>query len=117
MKYYLVGIKGAGMSALALILNDLGYKVVGYDDMKEHSFTEDKLLEQGIKIYTEDNDEIDDHTIVIRSTAIKEDHKQIVKAKRLDLKIYEYNQMLGKLGNMFDLITIAGCQVKQLQHH
>ena len=112
MKYYLVGIKGAGMSALALILNDLGYKVVGYDDMKEHSFTEDKLLEQGIKIYTEDNDEIDDHTIVIRSTAIKEDHKQIVKAKRLDLKIYEYNQMLGKLGNMFDLITIAGCHGK-----
>ena len=26
MKYYLVGIKGAGMSALALILNDLGFK-------------------------------------------------------------------------------------------
>ena len=47
MKYYLVGIKGAGMSALALILDDLGYKVVGYDDMKEHAFTEDKLVERG----------------------------------------------------------------------
>ena len=46
MKYYLVGIKGAGMSALALILDDLGYKVVGYDDMKEHAFTEDKLVER-----------------------------------------------------------------------
>ena len=25
MKYYLIGIKGAGMSALGLILNDLGF--------------------------------------------------------------------------------------------
>ena len=64
MKYYLVGIKGAGMSALALILDDLGYKVVGYDDMKEHAFTEDKLVERGIKIYTDENDCIDENTIV-----------------------------------------------------
>ena len=60
MKYYLIGIKGAGMSALGLILDDLGYNVVGYDDTKEHQFTEDKLIERGIKIYTEDNDEIDE---------------------------------------------------------
>ncbi|MEG0021573.1 MAG: UDP-N-acetylmuramate--L-alanine ligase [Bacilli bacterium] len=112
MKYYLIGIKGAGMSALALILNDLGYTVVGYDDMKEHAFTEDKLIERGIKIYTDDNNEIDESTIIVRSTAIKEDHKEIVKANKLDLKIYEYNQMLGKLANMFDLITVAGCHGK-----
>ena len=83
MKYYLIGIKGAGMSSLALILNDLGYKVVGYDDMKEHSFTEDQLTQKGIKIYTEDNDEIDEHTIIVRSTAIKDDHKQIIRFKNL----------------------------------
>ena len=58
MKYYMAGIKGAGMSALALLLNDLGYEVVGYDDAKDHRFTEDKLLERGIKIYTEKNDEV-----------------------------------------------------------
>ena len=39
MKYYLIGIKGAGMSALGLILNDLGYQVVGYDDEKAYQFT------------------------------------------------------------------------------
>ena len=51
MKYYLIGIKGAGMSALAMLLYDLGYEVAGYDDAKEHRFTEDKLIEKGIKIY------------------------------------------------------------------
>lgn len=112
MKYYFIGIKGAGMSALALILNDLGYEVIGYDDDKEHAFTEDKLVERGIKIYTDSNDVLDENTIVVRSTAIKEDHKEIVKAKELDLKIYEYNEMLGKVANMFDLITVAGCHGK-----
>ena len=34
--YYFIGIKGAGMSALALILNDLGYEVLGYDDEASH---------------------------------------------------------------------------------
>lgn len=112
MKYYLIGIKGAGMSALGLILDDLGYNVVGYDDTKEHQFTEDKLIERGIKIYTEDNDEIDENTIVIRSSAVKDEHPQMVKANNLNLKTYEYYQMLGKLANMFELITVAGCHGK-----
>lgn len=112
MKYYLIGIKGAGMSALGLILNDLGYNVVGYDDNKEHQFTEDKLISRGIKIYTEDNDEIDENTIIVRSSAIIESHPQMIKAKELDLRIYEYNEMLGRLANMFDLITVAGCHGK-----
>ena len=65
MKYYLAGIKGTGMSALALILDDLGFEVVGYDDAEEHRFTEDKLVERGIKIYTKENDAMDKDTIVV----------------------------------------------------
>ena len=112
MKYYLVGIKGAGLSSLALILNDLGYEVVGYDDEKQHQFTEDKLIERGIKIYTDPNDAIDQKTIVIRSTAVKDDHPEIVKAKELGVKIYEYYEMLGQLTEKFDTITVAGCHGK-----
>ncbi len=112
MKYYFIGIKGAGMSALALVLNDLGYEVVGYDDEAHHQFTEDKLIERGIKIYTTDEYKLDKDTFVVRSTAIKDDHPEILKAKELDLKIVEYNEMLGKIANMFDLITIAGCHGK-----
>src|SRR5574344_576108 len=112
MKYYFIGIKGAGMSSLALILDDLGYSVVGYDDEKEHQFTEDKLEARNIKIYTDSNDELDENTIVVRSTAIKEDHKEMIKARELNLKVYEYNEMLGKVANIFDLITVAGCHGK-----
>lgn len=112
MKYYIIGIKGAGLSALALILNDLGYDVVGYDDEVTHQFTEDKLNERNIKIYTEANDELDKNCIVVRSSAIKDEHPEIIKANDLGLKIYEYNEMLGKLANIFELITVAGCHGK-----
>ena len=113
MKYYMAGIKGAGMSALALLLSDLGFDVVGYDDAAEHRFTEDKLLERGIKIYSESNDELDEECIVIYSPALKLDtHPELIKATNMGLKIYEYQEMLGKLSKKFETICISGCHGK-----
>ena len=113
MKYYLAGIKGTGMSALALILDDLGFEVVGYDDAEEHRFTEDKLVERGIKIYTKENDAMDKDTIVIYSPALKlNTHKELIKAQKMGLKIYEYQEMIGKLTKTFDTICISGCHGK-----
>ena len=48
MKYYLVGIKGTGMSSLARILKDNGHEIVGCDS-DEYFFTQDLLDEYNIK--------------------------------------------------------------------
>ncbi len=112
MKYYLIGIKGAGMSALALMLSDLGYEVIGYDDAKEHRFTEDKLVERNIPIYTDKNDALDKDTIVVFSSAIRKDHPEMIKAQELDVRIYEYHEMLGKLTKKFETVSVAGCHGK-----
>ncbi len=113
MKYYLAGIKGTGMSALALILDDLGFEVIGYDDAKEHRFTEDKLVERGIKIYTGENNAMGSNTIVVYSPALKPDqHPELLKAKVMGLKMYEYQEMLGKLTKTFNTICISGCHGK-----
>ena len=48
MNYFLVGIKGTGMSALAMLLKDLGNNVVGSDENKEY-FTDSLLKEKNIK--------------------------------------------------------------------
>ena len=113
MKYYMAGIKGTGMSALALVLSDLGFDVVGYDDAKEHRFTEDKLIERGIKIYTSANDALDEDSIVIYSPALKlDEHPELIKATNMGLKIYEYQEMLGKLTKKFESICVSGCHGK-----
>ncbi len=116
MKYYMAGIKGAGMSALALLLHDLGYEVIGYDDEAEHRFTEDKLIAAGIKIYTGPNDELDSDSVVIYSPALKllhgDSHPELVKAASMGLKMYEYEEMLGKLTKKFKTICVSGCHGK-----
>ncbi len=112
MKYYLIGIKGAGMSALALLLSDLGYEVIGYDDASEHRFTEDKLKERGIPIYSEPNDALDEETIVVRSPAIRDEHPEMQKVFAMNLRNYQYHEMLGRLSKKFNTICVAGCHGK-----
>ena len=111
MKYFLVGIKGTGMSALAQILDGLGYEVEG-SDKPDHFFTEQSLVEKGIKIYNFNKDNIKDDMIIIQGNAFKDTHEEIVRAKELGLKIYSYQDMVGKLTKMFQTIAISGCHGK-----
>ena len=67
MKYYLVGIKGTGMSSLACILKDMGNVVTG-SDVKEHFFTEKSLDEKNIT-YEEFTDEVTNEYFYIISSA------------------------------------------------
>ena len=50
MKYFLVGIKGTGMSALAQCLKDLGELVIG-SDKDDHYFTEVNLKKNKIPYF------------------------------------------------------------------
>ena len=50
--------------------------------------------------------------IIIQGNAFKDTHEEIVRAKELGLKIYSYQDMVGKLTKMFKTITIAGCHGK-----
>ena len=108
----MIGVKGAGLSALALILKDLGNTVVGYDDEKKYQFTEDKLIDAGIKIYSDNSFNLTSDMIVIRSTAVKFDHPEILKANAKKIKIYEYNEFLGELTKEFQTVAVSGCHGK-----
>ena len=112
MKYYLIGIKGSGMSALAGLLYDLGNEVVGYDDSTDIKFTLDGLTKRGIKVYHDDtfNPSID--FIVCFSYAINENHKEIVRLKKLGLKMIRYQDLIGSLTKEFETISVSGTHGK-----
>ena len=111
MKYYCIGIKGAGMATLACILNDLGNTVSGYDDVKEYKFTCDGLIERNIEIFYDDH-EIDKDTIVTYSVAVPLDHKELSRCRELGLKIVKYNEILGEITGMFESICVSGTHGK-----
>lgn len=112
MKYYCIGIKGSGMSALANLLHDLGNEVSGYDDVKDFKYTEHGLKERNIKIYYDNCHEIDKDTIVTYSKAFKDDHPEIVRVHNLGLKVMEYNEVMGEITKMFNTISVCGTHGK-----
>lgn len=109
--YYFIGIKGTGMASLALIMHDLGYQVLG-SDKEEHFFTEDPLVKRKIPIYSFDANNIKEGMIIIQGNAFRDDHEEVIRAKELELKIYSYQEMVGKLTKMYKTIAISGCHGK-----
>ena len=112
MKYYCLGIKGAGMSTLANILYDLGNEVIGYDDVRDYKFTEEGLRKRGIKIFYDDSCILDKDTIVTYSVALDINHKELQRVRNLGLKIMKYNDILGDITSQFETICVSGTHGK-----
>jgi UDP-N-acetylmuramate--alanine ligase len=109
--YYFIGIKGAGMSALAQIMTTLGYQVEG-SDVDKKFFTEEGLIKSNIKVNVFDENNIKEDMIIVRGLTFDEENVEVKKAMELGLKIYTYPEMVGKLTKKFKTICIAGCHGK-----
>ena len=109
--YYFIGIKGAGMSALAIILKQLGYNVMG-SDLDKHFFTENGLIENDIPFYGYDANNIKEDMTIIKGASIRDDHVELIRARELGLEVLEYNEMVGRLTREFKTICVAGCHGK-----
>ena len=112
MKYYLIGIKGSGMSALASILYDLGATVVGYDDSTEYKFTMDGLNKRNIKVYHDGEFIPSADFIVCYSNAIKKDHKELKRLEKFNLKQIKYQDLIGSLTKKYETISVSGTHGK-----
>ena len=110
-KYFLVGIKGAGMSALANILFDMGHFVTG-SDITEILFTQIELEAKGIVLHDFGTDKIEADMDVIVGNAFKDDHVDVVTAKTVGARVIRYHAFLGELATKFTSIAVAGTHGK-----
>lgn len=111
-KYYFIGIKGAGMSALALMLHDVGNTVMG-SDVETHYFTEDKLVQRKIPLYLfDDRTYILEANTVICGNAFPDEHPQIQYAKENNIRVVRYHQMLGEIANHYQSVAVTGTHGK-----
>ena len=109
--YHFIGIKGAGMSALAVILKNLGYEVKG-SDLEKHFFTESELIKNNIPMTKYDESNIYEGLTIIKGASITDDNVELIKAKELNLEILGYEEMVGILTRKFKTICISGCHGK-----
>lgn len=110
-KYYLVGIKGAGMSALANILHDMGHVVAG-SDIKEMLFTQVELEAKGITLHGFGESKIESDMDVIVGNAFNEEHPDVIAAKTVGARLVRYHNFLGELANNYISIAVAGTHGK-----
>ena len=75
--YHFVGIKGSGMSSLALVLHEKGYHVQG-SDVPTYFFTQRDLEKAGIPIFNFDANNIKEGMTVIAGNAFPDSHEEIV---------------------------------------
>ena len=109
--YHFIGIKGAGMSSLAVILKQLGYSVQG-SDVEKHYFTEAELIKNDIPIYSYNEENINKELTIIKGLSITDENTELKKVKELNLEIINYNEMVGKLTEQYKTICICGCHGK-----
>lgn len=112
-RIHFIGIGGAGMSGIALVLHQRGYAVTG-SDLKESRYVR-KLQDAGIPITIGHRPEtIDEITpdIVVISSAIPDSNPELVRARTLDIPVWPRAKMLSFLSVGKQTVAVAGTHGK-----
>lgn len=110
---HFIGIGGAGMSGIALVLHERGCKVTGSDLKSSHYVRE--LEAAGIEVRVgHDAATIDavSPQVVVTSTAIPETNPEVVRARELGIPIWPRAKMLSWLSGTQRTIAVAGTHGK-----
>lgn len=110
--YHFIGIKGSGMSALALMLHQMGHKVQGSDQDKYY-FTQRGLEQAGVTILPFSEDNITPDVQLIAGNAFKaENNVELAYAEAQGLPYKRYHEFLGEFMRDFVSLGVAGAHGK-----
>jgi len=110
--FHFVGIGGCGMSGLAQVLVQRGYRVSGSD--RHASPVTTRLEGKGIDVhYCHDKSYVpEDVDCLVISAAVKEDNPELQEARRRGILILKYAEMLGELSRTIATYAVAGTHGK-----
>ncbi|MBQ9058771.1 MAG: UDP-N-acetylmuramate--L-alanine ligase [Atopobiaceae bacterium] len=111
---HFIGVGGAGMSGLALVLHERGCSVTG-SDLKESRYVR-RLEKAGVKVYVgHDASLIDELTpeLIVISSAIPESNPELARARELGIDVWHRAEMLSALSVDAPLtVAVAGTHGK-----
>jgi len=108
---HMIGIGGTGMSGIAEVLLNLGYKISG-SDTNENQATH-RLSHLGAKVSIGHKAEnVLGANVAVISSAIKEDNIEVEEARRQKIPVIPRAEMLAELMRMKNGIAIAGSHGK-----
>ena len=93
---HFVGIGGIGMSGLAQVMKTMGFKIQGSDQNKNKSTF--NCLRAGIKVFIgHAKRNIKNATILVKSSAIKDNNIEVQEAKKKKIPIYSRAEVLANV--------------------
>ncbi len=110
-RIHFVGIGGIGMSGIAEVLLNLGYKVSG-SDLKSSSVTQRLASLGAITFEGHRADNIAGAEVVVTSSAIAAENPEVTEAHKLHIPVIQRAEMLAELMRLKYGIAIAGMHGK-----
>lgn len=108
---HFIGIGGSGMSGIAEVLHNQGYKVSGSD--LNASATTQRLLDMGVTVFFEHLAEnVSAANVVVCSTAVAEHNPELVAAREQRIPVVPRAEMLAELMRYRHGIAVAGTHGK-----
>ena len=108
---HFIGIGGIGMSGLAQIMNNMGFTIQG-SDLNRNKNTE-RLIKLGMKVYFGHHQKnLKKATMIVISSAIKKNNKELKAAKLKKLSVFKRGEMLANIVALKKNIVIAGAHGK-----
>ncbi len=108
---HFVGIGGIGMSGIAEVMHNLGYKVQGSDVAE--GYVIEGLRKRGIAVAIgHDADNLGDAAVVVTSTAIKRANPEVASAYERRIPVVRRAEMLAELMRLKSTVAVAGTHGK-----
>lgn len=108
---HFIGIGGIGMSGIAEIMHNLGYQIQGSDVNENDNVL--RLRNIGIKVFIgHKSDNIQGASVVVKSTAVKDDNPEIVAARSARIPVVKRSEMLAELMRLKISVAISGAHGK-----
>jgi UDP-N-acetylmuramate--alanine ligase len=112
-RVHFIGIGGAGMSGIALVLHERGCTVTGSD--LKHSRYVRELEAAGVTVTIGHEAATIDATspdVVVTSTAIPETNPEVIRARELGIEVWPRARMLSALSTGRTTVAVAGTHGK-----
>jgi len=108
---HFIGIGGIGMSGIAEVMHNLGYKVQGSDVAE--GYVVQGLRDRGIEVFIgHDAANLGDAAVIVTSTAIKRGNPEVEAALERRIPVVRRAEMLAELMRLKSTVAVAGTHGK-----
>src|ERR1044071_6505958 len=104
---HFVGIGGSGMSGIAEILLNLGYRVTGSDQRRNEAI--ERLEQLGAKVFIgHEASHVEGAHVIVYSSAVSRDNIEVQVARQRGIPVIPRAEMLAELMRLKYGIAVAG---------